>query len=149
MNSSIIWVLTSIIRGESPTFRRKILPLSSGSESKPSKKITGKMQWAALSLSLVWFTLRPWRWKWYIPPKHLVLSGLRRHITTKGMNSHSHYLENGKCLIFSTERLIYTFFYSEHGGIMFLRNVHWYVTELIGVISKMIAIFIDITVSTW
>jgi hypothetical protein len=44
-----------------PIFQRNTLPLPSGSKSKPSKP---KM---AL---LVWFTLWPWRWEQYVPPKH-------------------------------------------------------------------------------
>jgi hypothetical protein len=67
--------------GKNPTFRRNISLPSSRLKRKPRKTPVeaGVMLSSAFLLiqfSFSWLTLRLWRWKRYIPPKHWTLSKL-------------------------------------------------------------------------
>jgi hypothetical protein len=65
------------------TFRRNISTLSSGSKNKLSKKPAWK-QVNLVGGFLLNLFFRPWRWRWYVPPKRrLTLNGLHGVISQK------------------------------------------------------------------
>jgi hypothetical protein len=85
MKSTIFWVVTkcSSVR---PTFRGNISPVDRWvcqariqlNHAAILAQISAYQFWF-----LAWVTLRPWRWKRYVLPKHRDISELRRVITQK------------------------------------------------------------------
>jgi hypothetical protein len=74
-NTSIFWdiIWCSALKSQ-PMFQRNKLPPSSGSKNKPSKPLPCHLlsRWYLAQL-----TLRPWRWRRYVPPKRrLTFNGI-------------------------------------------------------------------------
>jgi hypothetical protein len=63
-------------------YRTDTSPSSSRSKSKPKKN---KRQKQAEIWFLAWLTLRPWRWKWYVPSKRRTLFILHGVTTQKAV----------------------------------------------------------------